>query len=591
MITVLALDPTSLTLNVELNFLASTSNGESLLEVFQHAYDGNTNALRKSLVGIEDQPFRARAAHFATSVWHEKRHFLDFLSTNYGALRIRQYFAVYENYYRLIAGARENGNVLWAPLTVYLDEVHRELKGISSAWPQDLAEMFLASGRLFANDQELVDGFSGERYDLGGDAQFEALAWMFQGGVSPILLGRDLAVEAQRDSALFGSEQLRYRWVERLAHSLGIVPKAVDDEVAYLDMSFIAPLLYGSLQVRAFGQTQEKPQSLRSSTPSARLSQIVHEIRESKISCRELNIIESWEFVNSICSKCWGRTAMEEIREDYEREELFLQGLEASEYTPSQAKVCFADYHRLRGRLIQTLNDAPELIFDPQSFSDQLLHDLQPLPILFNSAGMDGNVPDGFDLIHGVYDKDQDPATGWWWANSPRTWPVHSESSIGLTERNSWLSIARDFAPMAKILLNGRAHRTMIGPELLLVEETLAAADVELRIDPQFAYPREDPIHQMETYYILSGKNSLICDFCRSQMIKPEGRFLQPWFFRHSDLLGRTAIVTLTPAGASEEVGRRRFWKDWTAWACCDACFESLSQNAEFHAACDATFT
>jgi hypothetical protein len=38
-----------------------------------------------------------RCAHFASSVWHEKRHFLDFLLTNYGAFRIRQFFEIYRN--------------------------------------------------------------------------------------------------------------------------------------------------------------------------------------------------------------------------------------------------------------------------------------------------------------------------------------------------------------------------------------------------------------------------------------------------------------------------------------------------------------
>jgi len=281
---------------------------------------------------------------------------------------------------------------------------------------------------------------------------------------------------------------------------------------------------------------------------------------------------------------------LEEIREDYAREALFLEQLNESEFTPSQAKSCFADYHRLRGRLIQTLSDTPQLIFDPASFASDLLPQLQPIPILFNAGGRDGNVPEGFDLVHGYYDNDQDHSTGWWWANSPKTWPVKTEPSVALSEREDWLTIARDLAPMAKMMLNGRAHRTMIGPELLSFEERLSAIGIELRVDAQFAYPREDPIDQMATYYILSGKSSLICDFCRREIKKPEGRFLQPWFFRHSDILGQVAIAALTPPGASEDVGQRKFWKDWTAWACCNSCFESLSQDSAFQAACDATF-
>src|SRR5215469_4705477 len=149
MINVLALDPTSLTLNVEGSFLSAGGNAGVLVDVFNESYVGDSQALRETLQEIDDPFVRARAAHFATCVWHEKRHFLDFLLTNYGALRMRQYFSIYSNHFFLLSGAREHGNILWAPLMVYLDEVHRTLKNIPAAWPKALAEMLLASSRLF----------------------------------------------------------------------------------------------------------------------------------------------------------------------------------------------------------------------------------------------------------------------------------------------------------------------------------------------------------------------------------------------------------------------------------------------------------
>jgi len=130
----------------------------------------------------------------------------------------------------------------------------------------------------------------------------------------------------------------------------------------------------------------------------------------------------------------------------------------------------------------------------------------------------------------------------------------------------------------------------MIGPELLAFEKRLSANGIDLRLDPQFAYPREDPKDQMAVYYILSGNRAIRCDLCSEELRKPEGRFLQPWLFRHNTGVAEMAITGLTPKGAGEEAGQRRFWKDWSAWVCCDSCFNKLSAYPAFRDACDATF-
>ena len=590
MITVLALDPTSLTLNVEGGFLSAGGNAGTLFDVFRTAYEGDAAAVKETLLGIDDPLFRARAAHFATCVWHEKRHFLDFLLTNYGALRMRQYFSIYNNFYFLISGAKQNENILWAPLSVYLDEVHRVIKEIPNAWPEPLAQMLLASSRLFAQDQESARLSSGEYAQFGGEAQFEALAWTYQIAAAPLLLGPDLAFEAQKDIVRFGGEQLRYRWMEYISDALGILPSFAKDNTYYFDYSLTLPLLYASLQVRAFGQTKNTPQSARSSAPSTRLFALVDSLSDMKLAFGELQISEAWDLMNKLCRKLWGRTAMEEIREDYLREEEFLQGFEDIESSPVQARECFKDFHRLRGTLIEKLESSPNLILDTKTFVTELLPKLQPLPILSNASGIDGDVPEDFDLIHGYYDQKENRDSGWWWAASPKAWPLPSPDVIALRARSDWLSAASNMAPLAKLMLNGRAHRTMIGPELLSLDRRLANAGIELRIDPQFAYPREDPRDQMETYYVMSGTRKILCDLCKEELKKPEGRFLQPWMFRHSVEMADLAIEGLTPPGASEEVGQRKFWKDWSPWVCCDSCFTRLSALPAFRRACEATF-
>ena len=259
--------------------------------------------------------------------------------------------------------------------------------------------MLLASSRMFAQDQESFRLTSGEYAQFGGEAQFEALAWTYQIAAAPLLLGPDLAFETQKDIVRFGGEQLRYRWMEYIADALGILPSFTKDNTYYFDYSFTLPLLYASLQVRAFGQTRNTPQSARSSTPSARLSTLLAFLsgQKTKLKFGELRIAESWDLLNNACRKIWGRSAMEEIREDYQREGEFLKTFEDA---PDNARKCFEDYHHLRGTLIDTLEKTPDSILDTKTFVTGLLPRLQPGMIVCKASGHDGVVAVGRDRLH-----------------------------------------------------------------------------------------------------------------------------------------------------------------------------------------------
>ncbi len=171
MISVLILDPSSLTLHLDGTHITQRPNGAPILQTFEHAYRGEADQLRNLLGSLHDVDLQSRCANFASCVWHEKRHFLDFLLTNYGAFRIRQYFQLYANLDLLISQAGQAQRELWFPLDVYLDPVTRYSFGIIEGWPT--AEAVGANMRKLrdsvAEDRQAV-GTDKDLFEFGGDA-------------------------------------------------------------------------------------------------------------------------------------------------------------------------------------------------------------------------------------------------------------------------------------------------------------------------------------------------------------------------------------------------------------------------------------
>lgn len=593
MIGVLALDPTSLTLNVETSQLAASGHGAVLSQVIRESYDGDVGALRHTLSQIDEPSLQARASHLATCVWHEKRHYLDLLLTNYGAIRIRNYFTLYSNQNYLLSQAKRRGETLWAPFSVYACPTQRELRNLRDTWPDEIAANLVEANAFFAADQQSMLTGRGESVQCGGEAQFEALAWSYQIASMPLLLGNELALTAQKDIVLIGQDQIKYRWLEYLAKRLGVLPVYKTADGQFVDLSFVLPLVYACLQIRSYGQTSSVPKSRRSSIPSTRLFELASHLSDMKhkLHFGELQISESWDLVNKLCRAIWGRSASEEIAEDYSREEELLETWKSNDNLSKVVINAFADYHALRGTLLKRFFDSPDLVLDTTIFARDLLPKLQPLPIIVNSSGVYGDVPDDLTMIHGFYDDKKDRASGWWWAAYPHEWLDTSGDSITPKAVADWLNVASNMAPFAKLMLHGRAHRTVIGPELLSFEKRQAATGVTIECVAPFMYPKENPQEQMAVYYLLCGDRQVICDMCSRPMTKPDGRFLQAWLFRHNLSVVELIVGGFMQSGDDENAAQRRFMKDWSYWTCCDLCFSKLSGLPEFRRACDATFS
>src|SRR5688500_15889528 len=91
MINLFALDPSTMALWYEPRWLRNHTNGEHILASVDAAIFG------KPLPDQQPSSALLDVAYFTSAVWHEKRHYIDLLLTNYGWSRLWQFFAIYFN--------------------------------------------------------------------------------------------------------------------------------------------------------------------------------------------------------------------------------------------------------------------------------------------------------------------------------------------------------------------------------------------------------------------------------------------------------------------------------------------------------------
>src|SRR5437773_11281178 len=129
MMPVVQLDPASLTMWYNPELVHGGPYGKQIGEAVAQCIEGDDVAAVNTLRSVKDETARVHGISLISSVWHERRHFLDILLTNYGAFRLRQFILFYSNWHALdtlIKGKQP----LVCPIDVYLDTVRCEVLGI-----------------------------------------------------------------------------------------------------------------------------------------------------------------------------------------------------------------------------------------------------------------------------------------------------------------------------------------------------------------------------------------------------------------------------------------------------------------------------
>jgi hypothetical protein len=581
MIPILQFDPATLTLWYDTQLLATARAGREIGLALHYALDGREDWL-ECLVREQSDPWvRMRCATVASSVWHEKRHFLDFVLPNYGALRVRHFFQCYFNTRALLSRTMDGGVPLLFPLDRNLDAQRREMLGISFSDPEliKLAEGIASAKRMLLDDREALETSAG-RFEVGGEAILECIAYHVQLGKTHRLFGAELNARVQRDNPEHETVANKYQWATRILITSGLLRARMageqnGEQILHIDDAPMIPILYGALAGRFHGQAQTESAFASSYLPAGRLVGLVAHLDERKSAIADMSTVEAWDEVNAACKTLFGRTAIEEIDADFACEAELIARYEAAG-TDETVTAAYADFHALRGRFIALLKADPAAVLDQARWADDLVNVTRPFVVAAAPAGVIGEPPEGFERLCGYSEENTDfedlPDFRWWWT-AIRTEKeddgaeAQTPAVYRLSDQKTWSHIAADYAPMAKLMLDGNRMRAMVGPELVATKTRIERqTGVQIMIDPFSRYPAEN--FEIGQWYFLAGHKAFRCQVTQQIVQAPHGRLIGPWEFRRRPAF-RKALLTFLGESQQRRM-LRAIWRDWSPWLVCD---------------------
>ncbi len=573
MIPVLQFDPSSLTLWYDAQLIGKCRGRRELGLALEYAIVGDDTSLVDLLSCIDDQWVQTRAANIASAVWHEKRHFLDFVLTNYGALRIRHFFEAYANAAPVLNLVSESKRLL-IPLDSNLDPITRRDAGIGQVDERvlEVARGIARRKQMMADDRRPVPGRLG-LMDVGGEAIVEAVAYHLQHSKTHRLFGGAINSRVQRDHPPGPVVEAKYKWAYELLIRTKLLKVYVEREepdgsqLIRMDDAPFLPLCYGALAGRFWKQRQVQEGYISSYLPAGRFASLITDLQEHEPNFGDATTLEAWDIVNRACKRLFGRTVVEEIDADYECEARQVDLYNRTFDDESHFVKAYADLHRLRGRLIGLLKQEPELFLDQAVWSDRMVNRTKPAIVVAAPGGEIGAPPSDHGQISGYGHPDTNfdklPEVRWWWATMNKKWPSAEADSqaICVGDLESWHYIAAEYAPFAKLMYAGHKMRVMLGPELMAARLRFQEqTGVKLVLDPAFAWPETK--HDAAYWYYITGREEFRCDLSCETVRKPEGFVLDPWDLRQRPGL-REAILN--------SLGDRRImmvalWRDWSPW-------------------------
>lgn len=555
---VLQFDPANL--SIWYSYLHSREDNP-IDQIARTALLGDQGAAKDLVENLKDHEAMLRGAHMLSAVCHEQRHFVDVLLTNFGQGVFRQFAPLMVHVPALRAEAAKEG-VLALPISVYEDEVRREILGVQGGEQLRRAGYDARSRIQMAKLDEIQHSVPGGGHlSIGGRAQLEALGFMTQVGVLQSEFGGAVSRSVQVSMPDGTRMRNQYGWAAILASALGLTPEDSAPDAFTALGAPLSALLYGALMVRRWAQKD-------SDTAADRLNKLVFHVRDTKKLARAGSTKEAWEVVNAACGELFGRSAEEELEQDLAHEESYcdqIRGVVADVFPFGSA---FLDgVHEARVRLAALFVKSPELFLDPFGYGN-LLAAVDPVPVFVVATARTEEPEEGYTALW----KGSEGPISWHWASAPTTQIAEGGRVHILKDVEAWRLIVASIIPVVKLMLWGMRQASVLGLELMYGETVLKGDGLELRYDPSYAQPSPDT--SSEGYWYLYRRESALCDGCGATLPRGTGHYIPAIVFRNND----KTIAWLIKHYGGGEVGRLREKMDWSGWLLCDGCKAEIEQ-------------
>ena len=283
---------------------------------------------------------------------------------------------------------------------------------------------------------------------------------------------------------------------------------------------------------------------------------------------------ECWEAVDATCAKIFGFRVHEQISRDIEHNENLLQ---AFRQTKNEVLIGVSeDFLELRKAMCDRLEKTPSRVASTEYFALSTGADVNPLVVTVTSQGELGEVPAGHALLMGYNTSEEGglkrPWRKWWWAAAVEEGTVTSApEAMRLRQPKLQYQIIDFYAPIAKLVLNGRKIRTLVGPELVFAEQRVSVVHgVTFGFFPGFEFPDDEIPEEVLRFFNLNA--DLICDYSNKPIPMGKATVLTPWALRRYPDLGRYTIEHL----GGTDFAYHFFVRDWSNWAVSSEVMEVL---------------
>jgi hypothetical protein len=558
MIPTLQLDPASLSLWFNVDLFGNYLGDDRGPQFFKDVTSGDLGNATAILDTITEPRLEAHYYQLASAVWHEKRHFLDFALTTWGASQVRAFFQLTLISTLVLRELQEDGHSeILCPLDVYDDPVQlyaaRTKSPVSDRIRRAAAEVRRQKENIRSQNVFVTDDDSGHRLAVGGIAQMESLAYVCQIASLQYQYGTHAIDILNRFGALRNITDTQYLWLTVLApqSTMSRLPNDLVEHNPAVPVAMAVAALCGDMS-RGDALTQR---GWGSQSPEARLADLLPEVPTAQLG--DASDDEIWHSVDAACLKVFGRTVADEIRADVTAQCRVAENLERV-VPGSPVSKAFNDYTALRERLAQRFAETPTAFTSAQGFfviSDEIM----PFPILCSPRGSQ-TVPQDHEPLFGFDFSDviDDPSASGWYAVTDAAHRRVSSTAIALDYTAGWNGLIRTQFPIAKLLMNGRRHRTMLGAELHDAENLLR----RLNLQPRFMNGTARPADEVDgrAYRRFTGATRLKCDFTSAAIDTDSAVFISPWDMREQPYLDYMRAILGPLADFIVK-------KDWSHWA------------------------
>jgi hypothetical protein len=557
MIPTLQLDPSTLALWFNLDLLNSYRGEDRGLEVFTHGAAHDLNEVYPILDDAASDAHRSHYYEILSSVWHEKRHFLDFLLTNFGAFQVRTYFQMYFNLPFALQDVRRDIPLL-LPLDSYSDPVNLFAQGIDAPPPPELLKMARWLGlrnQALTEDAATHDGILGTT-EVGGIAQMEAIAYVCQLAVLQYEFGTDAMSVLNRHSPLPKLQSRRYAWARDFFMALPPHPD-FPASAMLVNMDVMIAIMVAALCGRAFTLSDEPKIPSERTAPSLRLAQLYTAERWEHYA--EASAEEVWTRVDAKANELWGFTIEEELQQDWEIESRLIEQWAVRDSDSSVFRA-FQKYHATRRLIIDDFIASPARYTSTAGYWALLYEGVSPTLIVCSPSGQ----PCTSNQVDALFEYDatrlgSNPAfKGWHALIHPKSY--ESDGKIAFRPDDDWKAILAEFSPVTKLLVSGKNQRIMLGAELQAGERLLRKVGFQIRYVPPFDKPT-DRINGDDFGHV-TGRDQAICDFTGKAVSVEDFEFISPWEIR-SD---RGFLEYISERMGSQHMAAFTMVKDWSYW-------------------------